>query len=136
LRIWVKNIEQITLDRLDAVYAALQMKQIRKLQGVNICDSCATTYSVVPEGSVYLKYSISEIICSTCLSEVNMDDYDTIKMGVKGVSTEEKSDELSSTSTEEPSFSFQNYVCECGEELESVEAFAAHRETCPKAGKV
>jgi len=135
LRVWIRNLEQIVVDRLDSVYGGLQLKQIRRLQSTHICEICATTYEQIPEGSVRLRYSLSEIICPVCLQDVDLHNYDVVTVEMNIVEEDTKPVESKGVS-DEPSFTFQNYVCECGEELESIEAFAAHRETCPKAKKL
>jgi hypothetical protein len=76
LILWFKNIEQAVLNRLDAIYAGLQMKQLRELKEEKVCDNCGTIYKEFSENSKKLKYSISELLCEKCLTTVDLDIYD------------------------------------------------------------
>ena len=70
LRLWIGNLEQIVLDRLDAVYGGLQRKQARSLQGLSLCALCEKEYTKLPENSKKLKYALAEIVCGTCMTEI------------------------------------------------------------------
>jgi hypothetical protein len=137
LRMWVRNLEQLVVNRLDAVYGGLELKQVRHLQKIVLCEGCGTTYHTVPEGSKKLKYSLGEILCPHCLTQLDGDDYDVDDTVVV------KKEEESTPKTPPPpgaeegaSFTFQSYSCGCGKEIESLEELVSHRETCPKAGAV
>ncbi|MCK9543211.1 MAG: hypothetical protein M0R03_14415 [Novosphingobium sp.] len=119
---YFKNIEQIILDRLDAVYAALQRKQIRQLQGLSICDGCGETFSVIPHNSKRLLYSVSEIICNDCVESADLSNYefeeDVKKIEPKKIIKEEKT---------------QAYKCpHCELELKTFEELNDHLPECEK----
>ena len=132
LRIWAKNLEQIVVDRLDMIYAALQLKQIRMLRGIYLCVSCMNDYTEIPKDSKFLKYSFAEIICCSCLNEIDLKDYDFQETEQRREKDEDKK-EATVAERAERSFDFSNYACPCGVELDSFEEFTAHRETCPKS---
>jgi len=62
--IFLRNLEKVVVDRLDAVYGALTLKQARQLQGNVICGITNQLYpkSAIPAGSFYVKYELAEII--------------------------------------------------------------------------
>jgi len=64
ISVYLKNLESVVVDRLDAVYGALQLKQGRQLRGEYQCSVTGNTFtkSNIPEGSLYLQYSLQEII--------------------------------------------------------------------------
>jgi hypothetical protein len=140
LRGWIQRVEDIVVERLNSVYVGLQLKQIRMLNGTLSCGYCGTVYTEenVPEGSFVLKYNIAEIICSDCKDKIIQADYDFEQDAEEVTKPEEV---VSETKTEaskvlkEPqsSFDYSNYICKCGKELESLEEFTTHRESCPKA---
>ena len=64
ISIYLKNLESVVLDRLDAVYGALQLKQGRQVRGEYQCAVTGNIFTKanIPEGSLYLNYSLQEII--------------------------------------------------------------------------
>lgn len=125
LSVWIKNTEQVILDRLDAVYASLQSKQIRQLQGVCVCDNCGNVFNEVPEGSRKLLYSVSEVICKSCLPQINIDMYDFEDV---------KNDELyEEVKLEDAPDTMPSYKCQyCEKEFDSYEAHNNHLPECDK----
>lgn len=62
--VFLKNLESVVVDRLDAVYGALELKQIRQLRGEYQCAITGKIFpkDLIPEDSYFLKYSLQEII--------------------------------------------------------------------------
>jgi hypothetical protein len=120
---WMHNLEDIVVTRLDAVYAGLQIKQIRLLQGVSLCDVCGTIFKQIPVGSAIIKHTISEIICVDCLPQVDKAYYDIDRIVSNPVIHTEASD----TDTPE---SKSNYACLCGKEFTDIESYTTHIQSC------
>jgi hypothetical protein len=133
-RLWATNLEQIVVDRLDAIIGGLTLKQIRMLQGIQLCDHCGTTFSKVPEGSKKLRFSMGEIICNECLPKVDQTVYDFDTRTQKPTAPVLSDEVLTSPSAEDTSFGTGSpHKCACGEEYDTLETFIAHRTNCPKA---
>jgi hypothetical protein len=66
IAVYLKNLENVVLNRLYAIYEALEYKQIRQLQGVVQSGINGVNYpkALIPEGSLYLQYSLPEILTS------------------------------------------------------------------------
>jgi len=64
IAVYLRNLEKIVIDRLDAIYGALTLKQLRFLQGNVVCTATNKMFSKnsIPEGSLFLKYDLGEII--------------------------------------------------------------------------
>lgn len=64
IAVYLRNLENVVLNRLYAIYEALEYKQIRQLQGVVQSGINGVNYpkDLIPEGSVYLHYSLPEIL--------------------------------------------------------------------------
>ena len=124
LFVWFKNTEQVILDRLDAVYAALQTKQIRELGGHIVCDSCGKIFNEIPEGSRKLVHSVSEIVCNNCFPLVEKDIYD-FEDGYKETPEEVILETVPAT---KPSHKCQY----CEKELDTYEAYNDHLAECDK----
>ncbi len=125
MRLWTGNLEQVVLDRLDMVYGGLQLKQERQLQGIYLCGNCENTFTKIPEGSKTLKYSLSEIVCSSCLK--GMKEEDLAEFDFEGTAE--------STSVEKSFNEIPKFICpDCQLELPDRESFTEHRSTSCKAG--
>jgi len=118
---WMRNLEDIVLNRLFAVYSGLQFKQVRMLQGTHACEECGQTYKNIPKGSAELKYSLSEIICPQCLPRVDItlrdvkeDFFPTHTVNTPTDSSEQKS----------------SHLCNCGKEFEDIESYRTHIAEC------
>lgn len=139
LRMWVRNVENIVIERLYSIYEALQAKQIRQLNGILLCPECGMTYGdgEVPDGSFKLETDVADIICANCAPHVNEDKYDFKTIPESPVVTptpeESKSENPIVDVPAGQSFDYQSYVCACGKECSTLEEFAEHRQTCPKA---
>jgi len=139
LRTWVKSIEQVILDRIDVVYSDLQMKQIRILQGMCLCEMCGNTYmkKELPNNSHYLKYSLGEIVCGNCMPQVVTGEYDFLEehLNPKPASKSNSRTEDTVESSEETKSSNADteldYICVCGSKFEDYEAFIEHKSDCP-----
>jgi hypothetical protein len=113
---WFKNIEQVVLNRLDAIYAGLQMKQLRELKEEKICDNCGTIYKTTSKDAKKLKYSISEILCEKCLNSVDFNIYDFEEINVENKDIP-------------PILS--NHSCPyCSKEMNSFEEYNEHMSSC------
>lgn len=127
LRSWIRNIEQPVLERLNAVYAALQTKQIRKVYGLNICAACETTFSEVPENSAILLYSVAEIVCNKCLPITELSNFDIAPNPSANVTLVKDDNNTTDIESNLP----QDFVCTlCNTSFTSVEELSAHRENC------
>lgn len=64
ISIYLRNLEAVVLNRLDAVYGALTLKQTRGLLNNVICGATNRLFTkdAIPEGSLYLKYDLAEIL--------------------------------------------------------------------------
>ena len=86
LRMWVRDLEDVVVNRLEAVYQALTVKQIRYLQGQEMCEKCSTIFNKNQNKGPKIKYCLGEIICT--------DDYnpeeDDEEYGLKIDETEKK----------------------------------------------
>ena len=92
------------------------------------------SFTDVPEGAKFLKYSLGEIICPTCQEKTDLAPYDFVQE--KPVASPPASPVHETQVADPPaeqSFGSGGYFCECGQELDSIESFTAHRETCTKA---
>lgn len=140
LRNWALNLEQVVVDRLNVIYGGLQMKQVRRLQGFHLCDVCGKTYTNIGDDFEVLQYSLAEVICPSCLSGTDLKDYDLVKKAadekVPKVDDNQSSVGASSEGVTTSSFGHSSYACECGAELNSIEEFTIHRETCEKASHI
>jgi hypothetical protein len=137
LRIWSRNLEQIVVNRLDAVYGGLELKQVRQLQHMLMCESCGTVYGDMPTGARKLKYCLGELLCEQCLTSADLSIYEFDEVPV--VSKEPSAPQTVKAAPVREmgkSFEYEPYICACGKELETLEEFTQHREACPKAGKV
>jgi hypothetical protein len=137
MRLWSRNLEQIVVDRLEAIYDGLQQKQLRRIQGMYLCEACTTQFYDLPEGTKKLKYSLGEIICPTCLASMTPDIQSTYDFNestdVRPRPASRPAQKQPPVMEEESSFGGNGYKCGCGEEFDSLEAFTTHRETCTKA---
>jgi len=132
LRLWIHNLEQNIVDRLDSIYANLQLKQLRLLQNLSLCIGCGQTYSEWPTGYKKLKYSVAEILCSECLNKFTKEQlsiYDFEESKTESTVSENKEKPV----PQERSFDSLNYICDiCQKEFDTLEEFTTHRETCNK----
>jgi hypothetical protein len=138
LRIWSRNLEQIVVNRLDAVYGGLELKQVRQLQHLQLCEGCGMILEEIPKNARKLKHCLGEFLCEACLvtlPDVSIYDFEDVSIISKEPSVQ-KSDEIKPSVKQGESFEFQTYTCACGKELETFEEFVQHRETCPKAGNI
>ena len=64
LRSWIKNVEVVVINRMYSIYELLEAKQIRLLSDQVQCEITGKLYlkSNIPEGSVFIKNCIGEII--------------------------------------------------------------------------
>lgn len=64
IAVYLRNLEKVVVDRLDAVYGALLIKQVRFLQGNVVCSATNKMFfkDTIPAGSLFLKYDLGEII--------------------------------------------------------------------------
>lgn len=120
---WFGNIEQVVLERLDIVYASLQQKQIRQLSGQHVCDNCGGIFIVLPEGSKKLIYSVSDIICNSCIEKVDKALYD-FEEDILNI----KIEKLEPTAEET---ALKTHVCPlCGKDFDDFEEFNQHLTEC------
>jgi hypothetical protein len=131
LRIWSRNLEQIIVNRLDAIYGGLELKQVRQLQHVLMCENCGAMFQEMSKGARKLKYCLGELLCEQCSVTADIETYEFEE--ISAPQTVEKASVVENT---ERSFDFQTYTCACGKELETFEELIQHRETCSKAGNI
>ena len=137
LRIWSRNLEQIVVNRLDAIYGGLELKQVRQLQHLFMCESCGGVYEEIPKSARKLKYCLGELLCEQCLGAMDLGMYDfEDASAVSKEPSETQTVEKPSAGKMGGSFEFQTHTCACGKELETIEELVQHRETCSEAGKV
>lgn len=133
LRNWVKNLEQLVVDRLDSVYGGLQLKQERLLRGEYLCDGCGKVLSEFPEKGVRILYSLGEILCSDCnVPEItkNFDLVAEVSSLQKNVESKSSGEQVSKDFS---SFGSGGQICpDCHLEFDTVEDLANHRPNCPK----
>lgn len=133
LRMWVKNLEQPVVERLNAVYSSLQTKQVRQLIGVKLCGSCGTTYATTSLGNhKVLKYSLAEIICENCIPNINSSNYDFVEEKV-----EQKTETFTESSLKAKSENvhqlpdLDSFICsECNKTFLTIEELSSHRLVC------
>ena len=130
LRNWCRNLEEILLERLDAVYGGLQLKQLRMLQGNHMCERCGTVVSEVSTGSLKLKYTLSEILCPTCTPTADPKDYDIAQEAPVTQSFQDFRPDV------EVPLMVPSYICDCKLTFETFEEYTSHRTTCTQAGAV
>lgn len=77
ISIYLHNLEKVVVDRLDAVYGSLALKQARFLQGNVICGITNKLFSKkqIPEGSFYLKYGLAEILTPEGMQQYTPEEY-------------------------------------------------------------
>ena len=138
LRIWSRNLEQIIVNRLDAIYGGLELKQVRQLQHVLMCENCGAMFQEMPGGARKLKYCLGELLCEQCLLTADLEIYEFEEMSAKpeGSSAPQTVEKAPVVEKAGGSFDFQTYTCACGKELETFEELIQHRETCSKAGNI
>jgi hypothetical protein len=126
LRIWIRNLEQIVLDRLDGVYGGLQLKQIRLLNGIKMCNVCSQEFSSPPNNSINLKYDLTEIICGNCVPLIDKSLFDIDEPEV----VVQKKEPEKNLSTIVPS-TIAAHTCNlCGKEFDIFEEYSSHIQTC------
>lgn len=131
LRFWVRNLEQVVVDRLDAVYGGLQHKQDRLLRQKYICGSCGMEFSELPKDCVELKYSIADMICDGCIKTVEPEYFDMVNVEI--ITEEPEPTEDGNTDTLEE----DSYVCsDCNEKFPDYEKFEHHRKSHTESGVV
>jgi hypothetical protein len=139
LLLWVRNLEKIVVNRLDAVYSALEFKQMRLLRGVKICAECNREFVSYPPKAKILNYSLAEILCPECLTtkSIDLSLYDICQtenqIGKDTPSVNNKDTKLSDIASVPDSEEDEGYKCECGEEFDELESYISHRNSCPKA---
>lgn len=138
LRMWLKNLEQVVIERLDLIYHALQTKQLRQLEGKLMCGHCGQHYSSFPEGAKRTKHMLCEIVDKECLSEIDPELYEFVEEStLKKVDTEEKAEVAFEGSIKAKNLSIASevlkYKCtQCGESFKDPEALNDHRIVCDK----
>ncbi len=120
---WVRNLEDVVLSRLDAIYTGLQVKQVRILQGVYGCAECGNVFKEIPKNAAVLEYSLAEIICNNCLPVVDKTLYD-FKL------SHQQPPPPSETKLENTQVNLA-HKCNCGKEFEDIESYRTHIQTCP-----
>lgn len=76
LQLYLQNLEDVVIERLNFVYGGLQLKQQRLLRGIYLCDICGKDYSPRPDGSLTPKYTLTDIVCPTCATEDILSQYE------------------------------------------------------------
>ena len=123
---WFNNAEQAVLDRLDIVYGSLQQKQLRQLNGQMVCDNCGAIHSSLQGDAKKLIYSVSEMICNSCISLINANIYDFEEDVMQ-----EKSKVKEPVVAEE--IPRKAHVCmQCGKEFDTFEELDNHLPECIK----
>jgi len=131
LRMWFYNLEIPVIERLESIYSSLQLKQLRRLQGVEACAACGLTFKTLPEGSERINYSGGEIVCSACISGIDRKDFDFVD-AVKPAFIPEPKETLPVVEEEINSFP-ENYRCiNCGDEFSTTEEMVSHQINCTK----
>lgn len=127
LRMWMKNLEQVVIERLDLMYNALQQKQLRHLSGSYMCGVCGNIFYEKPQDAKDTKYMPCEIVCADCLpSVVNTDLYDFADaVPVKHI-FDEPEEIISEEAPEDPGFICPN----CSQTFPTVEELSEHRLDC------
>lgn len=135
LRMWLKNLEQVVIERLDLVYHALQEKQLRQLEGKLMCGNCGRVYSSLPEGGKLTKHMICEIVDKDCLSIINKELYEFVDDDIpqtNDIKSSEREEVQEETLVKEStSIKPLKYKCsQCGESFTDIEALNDHRLVC------
>lgn len=126
LRIWMKNLEQVVLERLDAIYSALQLKQLRGLRGEFQCGHCGNIFYSIPPNSKLTKYMVCELVEEGCLKLIDTPLYDFEQVEKKDDATTE-----SKISGAPPRTNQEDYTCSfCTETFKTIEELNQHRLTC------
>ena len=86
LRIWIRDLEDVVVNRLDAIYQALTIKQIRYLQDQEMCEKCSNLFDKNKNSGPKIKYCLGEILCSDCYNPEEDDE----EYGLKIDETEKK----------------------------------------------
>ncbi len=139
LRTWIRNIEQIILDRIDVVYSGLQLKQIRELQGNCLCERCGGVWErkELIENTRFIKYSLGEIICGQCMEVIEGNEFDFVDKYSDPVTSKETDSIISGKGeTMEESKGLKgdeelDYICVCGNKFKVYEEFLEHKVDCP-----
>ena len=133
LRLWARNLEHFVLDHFYLLYSALQLKQMRQVQGEALCDSCGQVFveDTLPEESKEIFFSTSEIVCGPCLKlgKINEENYDfekEVARSFEKLEEEKPKEETQVSVKKEP-----GYNCNfCNKEFEELEELTTHREAC------
>jgi hypothetical protein len=138
---WMHNLEDIIVERLDAIYAGLQVKQIRLLQGLNLCPDCGNVFKDIPDGSLALDYALGEIICTDCVASVDRSLYDFKPVNIAttvAVSSEEalNDKDVNSDAVNTESTVDMPYICRCEKGFPDVESYQSHIQVCEKYKEV
>ena len=137
LRIWANNLEQLVIDTLYNTYVSLQMKQVRLVFNQVMCENCGTVYErdKLPEGSKEILYSTGEIICNSCLMEIDREEVD-FKIKENKSQEEPSFSKVEEIEEEEEKIEkTSSYICMCKKEFDTFEEFTTHRTECPEANK-
>lgn len=125
LRLWMKNLEQVVVERLDFVYNALQQKQLRSLKGSLLCGECGTLFYDLPKGGKLTKHMACEVLCPKCMETADLHLYEF--------------EEETSAVAEAPSLHVISpnlpeaggHLCNaCGGVFDTIEELSTHRLTC------
>jgi hypothetical protein len=129
LRIWAKNLEQIVIERLNGVYAGLQLKQARLFQGALLCENCAELSLTMPIGAEKLYYCMGEIICPNCIDKIDRENFDFAPQQQAQVKAPVAAQVEAPVKTEPA------YVCACKQGFDDFEKFQTHRVDCAIANQ-
>ena len=83
----IRNFEVLVRDRLDAIYAGMQHKQVRALQGYVMCHVTGKLYPIkdIPEGSIRIRYSLAEIIAGDAYKDLSDSEKEEVKELMRGL---------------------------------------------------
>jgi len=126
LRMWMKNLEQVVIERLDVIYSALQLKQLRGLRGEFQCGHCGSIHYSIPPNSKLTRYMACEFVEEECLTLINHSLYDF----EPDVKKKDVSKEFN-TSVQEILQDKDDYTCSiCTKTFKTIEELNHHRLTC------
>lgn len=139
LQLYLQNLEEIVIERLNYVYGGLQLKQQRMLKGISVCDCCGKEYNnPLPEGCKFPLYTLTEIICAECCNvtpevltkyDFAIDNNFSKNVVANTVESNTETQPVVSFTTNITEELSDPYKCQtCEESFADFEAFQAHRQ--------
>lgn len=134
LRYWIRNVEQVIVERLDAIYGELQLKQARMLRKAYLCGVCGEVYVELPENSHTTLYGVHECVCGNCIADKA--DTSLIDFEKPLIVESQVLEEANKANEEHEVLPLdEDYVCLCQAKFTNFDDYNSHIQQCPEYNK-